>query len=48
MIFISCDIDEYLDYKNCKSRKKLIDWLIEECTEIINETKIINKNENEL
>ena len=43
----SCDIGEYLDYKNCKCKKKLIDPLIEECTEIINETKIINKNKNE-
>ena len=25
----SCDIGEYLDYKNCKCRKKIIDKLIE-------------------
>ena len=31
----SCDIDEYLDYKNCKSRKRLIDVLVEECSENI-------------
>ena len=43
----SCDIGKYLDYKNCKCRKKLIDPLIEECTEIINETKITNENKNE-
>ena len=42
----SCDIAEYLDYKTCKCRKKLIHPLIEECTNIINETKIINENEN--
>ena len=42
----SCDIGEYLGYKNCRCRKKLIDPLIGECTEIINETKVINKNEN--
>ena len=48
----SCNIDEYLNYKNCKFRKKLIDPLIEECTEntdetkIINETEIINENDN--
>ena len=48
----SCDIGEYLGYKNCKCRKKLIDPLIEECTEnidetkIINETKITNENKN--
>ena len=26
----SCDIGEYLDYKNCKCRKKIIDKLVEE------------------
>ena len=26
----SCDIGEYLDYSNCKCRKKLVDPLIEE------------------
>ena len=25
----SCDVGEYLDYKNCKCRKKLVDKLIE-------------------
>ena len=29
----SCDIGEYLDYKNCKCRKKITDKLVEECTE---------------
>ena len=28
----SCDIGEYLDYENCKCRKKLVDKLVEECT----------------
>ena len=37
----SCDIGEYLDYSNCKCRKKLIDKLVEECTEIIEETRLI-------
>ena len=32
----SCDIAEYLDYKNCKCRKKIIDKLTEECSENIN------------
>ena len=27
-----CDVGEYLDYKNCKRRKSLIDKLIEECS----------------
>ena len=29
----SCGIGEYLDYSNCKCRKKLFHKLIEECTE---------------
>ena len=39
----SCNIGEYLDYLTCKCRKKLIDPLIEECTENINETKLVEK-----
>ena len=31
----SRNIGEYLDYKNCKCKKKLIDPLIEECSENI-------------
>ena len=38
----SCNIGEYLDYSSCKCRKKLIDPLLEECTENINETKLVN------
>ena len=30
-----CDIGEYLDYKNCSCRKKIIDKLVEECSENI-------------
>ena len=37
----SCNIGIYLDYSSCKCRKKLIDPLVEECTENINETKLI-------
>ena len=37
----SCDIGEYLDYKNCKWRKKIIDKLIEECGENIDENKML-------
>ena len=29
----SCDVGEYLDYKSCKYRKRLVDKLVEECTE---------------
>ena len=39
----SCDIDEYLDYSKCKCRKKLLDKLVEECTENIDETKLVKK-----
>ena len=30
----SCDVGEYLNYENCKCKKKLVDKLIEERTEI--------------
>ena len=36
----SYDIGEYLNYENCKCRKKLIDKLVEECTEIFEEVKL--------
>ena len=45
----SCNIGEYLDYSSCKCRKKLLDPLVEECTENIDETKLVNitvKNKN--
>ena len=42
----SCDIGEYLDYSNCKCRKKLVDKLIEECTKSIDEVEIASKNEH--
>ena len=38
-----CNIDEYSDYSSCKCRKKLIDSLVEECTENINETELVKK-----
>ena len=42
-----CEVGQYLDYKNCVCRKKLIDDLIEQCTslldiEIKNGTDIFN------
>ena len=40
----SCNIDEYLDYRNCKCKKKLVDKLIEECTKNIDETNLVKKN----
>ena len=42
-------ISQYLEYSDCKCKKKFIDPLIEECTENDNKTKIVNitvKNEN--
>ena len=46
----SCNISQYLDYSDCKCKKKLIDPLIEECTENDDETKLVNitlaENEN--
>ena len=44
----SCDIGEYLD-SNCKSRKKFLDKLIQECTKSIEEVEIteITQAENE-
>ena len=36
----SCDVGEYLEHKNCKCRKGLVDKLVEECNENINEKKL--------
>ena len=36
----SCDVGEYLDYENCKCRKRLVDKLVEECTKNIGEIKL--------
>ena len=36
----SCDIGGCLDYANCKCRKRLIDKLVEECSENIDEVKM--------
>ena len=44
----SWDIGEYSNYENFKCRKKLVDKLTEECTENIEETKLVEtlaKNE---
>ena len=38
----SCDVGEYLDYENCKCRKKLVDKLAVECTEDIKEVTLTN------
>ena len=38
----SYDIGEYLDYKNCKCRKKIIDKSVEECSENIYENETVD------
>ena len=37
----SCDIGEYLDYKNCRCRKIIIDKLVEECSENIDGNEML-------
>ena len=37
----SCDIGQYSDYQNCKSKKKLFDKLVEKCSENIDENEMI-------
>ena len=36
----SCDVIEYLDYKNCKCRKKFLDKWVKECAENVEEAKM--------
>ena len=45
----ACDVGEYLDYENCKCRKKLVDKLVHKCTETVEEVKLakITLAENE-
>ena len=38
----SCGVGEHLDYKNCKCRNKLVDKLVEECSENINGDKMLH------
>ena len=41
----SCDIVEYLDYQNCKYRKRLVDKLVDECDENVDEeTSLVEIN----
>ena len=46
----ACDIVEYLDYENCKCRKKIFDKSVDECTETVEEVKLakitLTENEN--
>ena len=41
-----CKPGQYLDYKNCVCKNKLIGRLIEECTSVINETMVNNNKDN--
>ena len=48
----SCDFSEYLDYKNCECKKILVNKLVErscpeECTENIDETRLVAINSTE-
>ena len=40
----SCDIGEYLDCKNCRCRNKLVDELVEECSESSDGNDMIHNN----
>ena len=37
----SCDIGKYLDYENCRCRKKIIDKLVEECSKNIDGNEML-------
>ena len=39
-----CKTGQYLDYKNCACKNKLVGRLTEECTNVFNETMINNKD----
>ena len=36
----ACNVGEYLDFENCKRRKKLADKLVDECSETVEEVKL--------
>ena len=44
----SCYVGEYLDYGNCKCRKRLVDNLVEECGENVEELKLAGITSTEL
>ena len=37
---ISYGVGEYLDYRNCKCRKRLVDKLVEECIENVDKKEL--------
>ena len=44
----SCDVGEYLDYEKCKCTKRLVDKLVEECTENVEEVNLAGITSTEL
>ena len=36
----SCDVGQYLDYEYCRCRRKLVNKLVEECTQNVEEVKL--------
>ena len=38
----ACNVGEYLDYRNCKCRKRIIDKLVEECSKNIYENETLD------
>ena len=43
----SCHVGEYVDYENCKCRKKLGNKMIKECTENVKEVKLTKMTSTE-
>ena len=43
----SCDVEEYLDYANCKCRKRLVDNLVGECSKNTDEKKSHSNEAND-
>ena len=37
----SCDVGQYLDYKSCKCRNKIVDDLVEDCIKSVDENEMI-------
>ena len=43
-----CDVGKYLDYENCRWRKKLVDKLVEEWTENVGGEKLAKITSDEM
>ena len=42
-----CNTSQYLDYLDCKFKKKIIDLIVEKCIEYDDDkTKLVNKTDN--